>query len=62
MEYMEGGELQWQSDGEPYLTMDQTRRCMRDVVLGLQYCMCFVLFLHCGRPFLSPTFFLLALS
>ncbi|KAJ7759377.1 kinase-like protein, partial [Mycena maculata] len=37
MEYMEGGELQWQTDGEPYLTMDQTRRCMRDVVLGLQY-------------------------
>ncbi|KAJ7447081.1 kinase-like domain-containing protein [Mycena galericulata] len=38
MEYMEGGELQWQSaDREPYLTMDQTRRCMRDVVLGLQY-------------------------
>ncbi|KAJ7472684.1 kinase-like protein, partial [Mycena latifolia] len=37
MEYMEGGELQWSSDNEPYLTMDQTRRCMRDVVLGLQY-------------------------
>ncbi|KAJ7153660.1 kinase-like domain-containing protein [Mycena filopes] len=37
MEYMEGGELQWQVDNEPYLTMDQTRRCMRDVVLGLQY-------------------------
>ncbi|KAF7337048.1 Protein kinase domain-containing protein [Mycena venus] len=38
MEYMEGGELQWQTaDGGPYLTMDQTRRCTRDVVLGLQY-------------------------
>ncbi|KAJ6561727.1 kinase-like domain-containing protein [Mycena capillaripes] len=40
MEYMEGGELQWQSKSEqggPYLTMDQTRRCTRDVVLGLQY-------------------------
>ncbi|KAJ6538833.1 kinase-like domain-containing protein [Mycena vulgaris] len=37
MEYMEGGELQWSSDSEPYLTIDQTRRCMRDVVLGLQY-------------------------
>ncbi|KAJ7147097.1 kinase-like domain-containing protein [Mycena crocata] len=37
MEYMAGGELQWASDNEPYLTMDQTRRCMRDVVLGLQY-------------------------
>ncbi|KAJ6544958.1 kinase-like domain-containing protein [Mycena vulgaris] len=37
MEYMAGGELQWSSDSEPYLTMDQTRRCMRDVVLGLQY-------------------------
>ncbi|KAJ7111911.1 kinase-like domain-containing protein, partial [Mycena epipterygia] len=38
MEYMEGGELQWTTDGgEPYLTMDQARRCMRDVVLGLEY-------------------------
>ncbi|KAJ7679262.1 kinase-like domain-containing protein, partial [Mycena polygramma] len=37
LEYMEGGELQWVADGQPYLTMDQTRRCTRDVVLGLQY-------------------------
>ncbi|KAJ7340763.1 kinase-like protein, partial [Mycena albidolilacea] len=38
MEYMEGGELQWQNEsGGPYLTMEQTRRCTRDVVLGLQY-------------------------
>ncbi|KAJ7157619.1 kinase-like domain-containing protein [Mycena crocata] len=37
MEFMEGGELQWTIDDEPYLTMDQTRRCIRDVVLGLQY-------------------------
>ncbi|KAF7374317.1 Other/CAMKK/ELM protein kinase [Mycena sanguinolenta] len=38
LEYMEGGELQWQSaPGVPYLTMSQTRRCTRDVVLGLQY-------------------------
>ncbi|KAJ7614109.1 kinase-like domain-containing protein [Roridomyces roridus] len=40
MEYMEGGELQWQSHdnpGEPYLSMNQTQRCMRDVVLGLEY-------------------------
>ncbi|KAJ6620039.1 kinase-like domain-containing protein, partial [Mycena sp. CBHHK59/15] len=37
MEYMAGGELQWQENGKPCLTMDQTRRCVRDVVLGLQY-------------------------
>ncbi|KAK6996520.1 Other/CAMKK/ELM protein kinase [Favolaschia claudopus] len=39
MEYMEGGELQWQTaeGNKPYLTLDQTRRVMRDVVLGLQY-------------------------
>lgn len=49
MEYMEGGELQWATDGgEPYLTMDQTRRCTRDVVLGLEYCTSFSLnpYLH----------------
>ncbi|KAJ7834115.1 kinase-like domain-containing protein [Mycena leptocephala] len=38
MEYMEGGELQWQvENGVPYLTLDQTRRFTRDIVLGLQY-------------------------
>ncbi|KAJ7212866.1 kinase-like domain-containing protein, partial [Mycena haematopus] len=38
MEYMEGGELQWQSaPGVPILTMSQVRRCTRDIVLGLQY-------------------------
>ncbi|KAF8143897.1 kinase-like domain-containing protein, partial [Mycena galopus ATCC 62051] len=38
MEYMAGGELQWQTpSGGPYLAMGQTRRCTRDVVLGLQY-------------------------
>ncbi|KAJ7067410.1 kinase-like protein [Mycena amicta] len=41
MEYMEGGELQWRGRGEdgdvPYLTMEQTRRVMRDIVLGIGY-------------------------
>ncbi|KAF7288246.1 Other/CAMKK/ELM protein kinase [Mycena chlorophos] len=39
LEYMGGGELQWRSGDTdaPYLTMHQTRRVMRDIVLGLGY-------------------------
>jgi serine/threonine protein kinase len=38
MEYMGGGEVKWR-DGrdKPILTVDQTRRIIRDVVLGLEY-------------------------
>ncbi|KAF7301645.1 Other/CAMKK/ELM protein kinase [Mycena indigotica] len=39
MEYMEGGELQWRErdSSRPYLTIEQTRRVMRDVILGIGY-------------------------
>ncbi|KAF7329216.1 Other/CAMKK/ELM protein kinase [Mycena kentingensis (nom. inval.)] len=39
LEYMEGGELQWRErdSDTPYLNLDQTRRVMRDVVLGIEY-------------------------
>lgn len=37
-EYMEGGEVKWRtSDERPILTVDQTRRTFRDIVLGLEY-------------------------
>nr|GAT43108.1 predicted protein [Mycena chlorophos] len=39
MEYMQGGELQWRDreTHRPLLAMDQTRRVMRDVALGIEY-------------------------
>ena len=38
LEYMEGGEIIWQTnDGKPALTVEQARRVLRDVVLGLEY-------------------------
>lgn len=38
MEYLGGGELKWKnSRDEPVLTVDQSRRICRDVVLGLEY-------------------------
>ncbi|KAF8343575.1 kinase-like protein [Amanita rubescens] len=38
MEYLGGGEVKWRNDGnEPILTVEQTRRIMRDAVLGLEY-------------------------
>jgi hypothetical protein len=46
MEFMGGGEVKWRQDAGvvdnkqmymPYLTVDQTRRIIRDVVLGLEY-------------------------
>lgn len=38
LEYMEGGEVQWKDErGFPTLTVDDARRTLRDVVLGLEY-------------------------
>lgn len=40
MEHLEGGPIQWSnSDHKPLLRLQQTRRIMRDVVLGLEYCL-----------------------
>ena len=38
LEFMEGGEVQWKDGrGFPTLTVDEARRTLRDVVLGLEY-------------------------
>lgn len=38
LEYCEGGEVKWKTDdGRPLLTLDQSRRILRDIVLGLEY-------------------------
>lgn len=39
MEYLAGGEIKWRTPAdEPVLRVDQTRRIIRDVILGLEYC------------------------
>ena len=39
MEYLGGGEVKWRNDQhQPILTVEQTRRIMRDAILGLEYC------------------------
>ncbi|KAL1667407.1 kinase-like domain-containing protein [Schizophyllum commune] len=37
MEYCAGGEVTWTSNDQPILTVDQTRRIIRDAILGLEY-------------------------
>lgn len=38
LEYMEGGEVQWKDERNfPTLTVDEARRTLRDIVLGLEY-------------------------
>lgn len=37
MEYLEGGEIKWRGQDRPILTLGQTRRIVRDVLLGLEY-------------------------
>ncbi|PFH46193.1 hypothetical protein AMATHDRAFT_77777 [Amanita thiersii Skay4041] len=38
MEYLGGGEVKWKNDNDqPILTVEQTRRIMRDALLGLEY-------------------------
>ena len=38
MEYMGGGELKWRNKHhEPILSLEQVRRIVRDVVLGVEY-------------------------
>lgn len=45
MEYLGGGEVLWQDEHhKPLLTVDQTRRIMRDALLGLEYRRCSILF------------------
>lgn len=38
MEFLGGGEIKWRdSDSNPVLRVDQSRRICRDVILGLEY-------------------------
>lgn len=37
MEYLEGGEIKWRGPDKPLLTLEQIRRIIRDVLLGLEY-------------------------
>lgn len=37
MEYLEGGEIKWRGPEKPLLSLGQTRRIVRDVLLGLEY-------------------------
>lgn len=47
MEYLAGGSIQWQSEWkEPLLALLQTRRIMRDALLGLEYRKLSLLLLH----------------
>lgn len=42
MEYLAGGEVKWRDDrDQPILSVEQTRRIIRDAVLGLEYRMLF---------------------
>lgn len=42
MEYLAGGEVKWRDDrNQPILSVEQTRRIIRDAVLGLEYRMLF---------------------
>ena len=53
MEYLGGGEVKWRNDNnQPILTVEQTRRIMRDAVLGLEYR---ALTPHSIRSLLIPT-------
>ena len=39
MEYCGGGEIKWRTkNNEPILRVGQTRRIVRDVIVGLEYC------------------------
>ena len=47
MEYLAGGSIQWQSEWkEPLLSLPQTRRIMKDAILGLEYRKLSELLLH----------------
>ncbi|KAK0469532.1 other/CAMKK/ELM protein kinase [Desarmillaria tabescens] len=37
MEYCAGGEVEWTNEGNPVSTVEQTRRIIRDAILGLDY-------------------------
>jgi SNF1-activating kinase 1 len=38
MEFLGGGEIKWRdSESNPVLRVDQSRRICRDVILGLEY-------------------------
>ncbi|KAG7451387.1 kinase-like protein [Guyanagaster necrorhizus] len=37
MEYCAGGEVEWTNQGNPVSTVEQTRRIIRDAILGLDY-------------------------
>jgi hypothetical protein len=37
MEYLEGGEIKWRGHDGPLLSLEQIRRIIRDVLLGLEY-------------------------
>lgn len=39
MEYLSGGPVEWtNANDQPILLLKQTRRILRDVILGLDYC------------------------
>jgi hypothetical protein len=39
MEYLSGGPVEWtNANDQPILLLKQTRRILRDVLLGLDYC------------------------
>jgi serine/threonine protein kinase len=39
MEYLSGGPVEWKNaNDQPILLLKQTRRILRDVLLGLDYC------------------------
>lgn len=53
MEYLGGGEVKWKNEQhQPILTVEQTRRIMRDAILGLEYRTPSPLF-HLKDPFFS---------
>ncbi|KAF8919795.1 kinase-like domain-containing protein [Mucidula mucida] len=37
LEYLSGGQVQWEENGRPTLMVDQCRRVLRDVIIGLEY-------------------------
>lgn len=42
LEYNEYGEIEWRDENDrPILTIDEARKIFRDIVNGLDYCMCF---------------------
>jgi len=55
LEFMAGGQVEWQDDNkQPTMTVDDARRTFRDVVLGLEYRASLLLARFCLRLALAP--------